>query len=131
MKKEETKFREKIQKFLKKLEPRTANFSIQQVAIRGDADKIICCNGWFVWMEIKTDEGEHEPLQKWKASLVKAAGGKALVVRPKNWELVKGFLNQLNGGIYDPVALRRIEQDELSAGPAQDGKRAAKRPKSF
>jgi hypothetical protein len=82
--------------------------TIQQVSILGDADKVLCCHGWFVWMELK-DEGESPSgLQRLKAKQVRDAGGIAICVSPTNWEATKAFLISLNGGVYDKNLLRRI-----------------------
>lgn len=108
--KEESKFRKnRVDPFLKTLQ-NTFSISIQQTAIRGDADKILCCNGFFVWLELKTDVGEPSPLQQWKYSNVQKAQGIAIIARPRNWEKVKTFLQLLDRGIYDRNALRGIEQ---------------------
>lgn len=119
MTKPETNFRKRFAAFLKIL-VNTENFSIQQVAIRGTADIILCCNGLFVWCEIKTDSGKLTPLQEYKASCVTSKGkGIALVVRPYNFEKVKDFLILLDRGIYDKNVLRTIE---FSAIPESNSK---------
>lgn len=105
--KPETVFRKRVDKFLLTLD-NCADFSIQQIAIRGDADKILCVHGWFVWLELKDENGSPAALQIYKASLVKKAGGITLLVKPSNWEAAKAFLSQLNGGVYDKDSLRRI-----------------------
>lgn len=109
--KKETKFRTgKVDPFLKTLENCFA-ISLQQVSLRGDADKILCINGWYVWLELKTDTGKLSKLQEYKASLVRAAGGMDLLARPSNWGEVKAFLIELNKGIYDQNHLRRIREN--------------------
>ncbi len=90
--KKETSFRKnKVIPFLKTLN-RTSFFPIQQKTIRGDADFILCCQGFFVWLELKTDEGESDPLQVYKASCVTQTGGISIVAAPFNWKLVRDFL---------------------------------------
>lgn len=113
--KRETIFRKQVDKFLKSL-GNTYEMSIQQKSIRGDADKILCCHGRFVWMELKTSEGVPDPLQAWKASQVKHQGrGIALTVSPDNWEAVKNFLTLLSEGllIYDSNDLCRTGQPKI------------------
>jgi len=117
--KKETSFRtNKVTPFLKTLN-RSAYFPIQQKTIRGDADFIICCQGFFVWLELKTDVGKPDPLQVYKASCVVQTGGIALIASPKNWAQVKNFLTLLDRGIYDKNVLRAIKQYEPSNGHAK------------
>lgn len=114
MRKAETKFRtSKIDPFLKKLQ-NTSHYSIQQVSIRGDADKFLCCNGHFIWLEIKTDEGDEDPLQEYKRSECHRCKGIVIVARPHNWEEVKDFLTLLDRGIYDKNVLRAINTNKIS-----------------
>lgn len=108
--KKETGFRKnKVIPFLKTLN-RTAFFPIQQKTIRGDADFIMCSQGFFVWLELKTDEGSPDPLQVYKASCVTQTGGISIVANPRNWGLVMDFLTLLDRGIYDKNVLREIKQ---------------------
>ena len=95
--KPETAFRtNRVIPFLKSLKG-TAFFPIQQMTIRGDADFILCCNGKFVWLELKDWGQPLRPLQKYKADLVIEKGGIALRCSPDNWEEIKALLNQLGG----------------------------------
>ncbi len=106
----ETKFRSySVEPFLKLLN-NCAHFSIQQSAIRGDADKIVCVNGFFVWLELKKTEGKEAALQRYKASLVREANGIDIIASPENWNDVKYFLNQLSQGILDKVMLQKIKE---------------------
>lgn len=112
--KSETKFRtSQVTPFFKTL-THTSYFPIQQKSIRGDADFILCARGFFVWLELKTDIGEPDKLQVYKASCVKHSGGIVLIGRPSNWEKIKNFLQLLDKGIYDKNYLRTIEQYEFS-----------------
>lgn len=97
--KPETKFRtNKVDPFLKSLK-NTMSFSIQQVSIHGDPDKILCVHGRFVAMELKAKGGGLSKLQELKLGLVQKAGGIAIVANPDNWDYVKHYLSNLDGGI--------------------------------
>jgi len=97
--KPETRFRvNQVIPFLKELK-NTSYFPIQQLSILGDADFILCCNGGFVWLELKDIKESLRPLQEYKASWVVRTGGVAIKADPDNWEEVKLFLQQLNKGI--------------------------------
>lgn len=85
-KKPETKFKERIRPKLAEL-PNTWFVKIQQQALRGTPDFLMCVHGVFVAMELKKDEDE-EPseLQKYTLAQIRKAKGLALVVHPKNFD---------------------------------------------
>lgn len=101
--KPETKFRvNQVDPFLKKLRA-TRPFSIQQLSLVGDPDKLVCIRGYFVALELKREEGEATPLQRKTLLEVRKAGGIGLVVKPSNWSGVKALLQRLSLGDYDDV----------------------------
>ncbi len=71
-------------KVLKKLKeiPDLFVVKVQQVAMRGIPDLLICHRGRFIAWELKTDEGHPTELQKLVLSNITKAGGVALVVSP-------------------------------------------------
>ena len=92
--KPETVFRQRIRPLLAAL-PNTAVFPIQQKAIKGDPDFILCINGLFVGLELKSDDGETIPLQDFKLDNIAKARGIALVSDPHNWSAVYEFLKEI------------------------------------
>lgn len=94
----ERTFREcRVLPFLKTLK-NTAYFPIQQVAIVGDADYILCVRGKFIWLELKTNTGVQSALQKFKADWVESTGGVAILCRPHSWDKVQLQLKLLDEG---------------------------------
>lgn len=87
MKQPETRFKEKVQRDLKKL-PFCFPIKIQQRAIRGTPDLLVCLSGKFVALELKTDSGKVDALQEFTLISIAKAGGIALVVTPSNWEKI-------------------------------------------
>lgn len=83
--------------FLKTLE-HTIAFPIQQVAIRGDPDYVLCVAGRFVSLELKAASGVTAPLQEFKRQQVNKTGGVGLIASPQNWEEIKKLLLQLDQG---------------------------------
>ncbi len=115
--KRETQFRGHCDTFLEKLS-NTMHESIQQVAIHGSADKIICSQGFGVWAEIKDEDGTSDPLQKYKASKWRNKGkGIALVWRPQTDQLVKKFLSMLDKGYFEKSLLEQIHKEEKKYDP--------------
>lgn len=99
MQKLETKFRKRVEKFLNSL-PKCVHFSIQQKAICGDPDKIICLNGYFIGLEIKKDEAglkeKRFRLQAHVLSKITCSGGFGLVTYPGNWAKTQELLLELS-----------------------------------
>lgn len=93
--KPETNFRQKVIRELRLLD-NTVIFSVQQKAIRGTPDLLICCNSLFVAMELKTDEGECSALQEKTLNDVSKAKGVSLVARPHNWDKVYKMLMEIS-----------------------------------
>lgn len=95
--KEETRFRRSaVRPFLKTLK-NTYFFAIQQLAISGDPDYLLCVRGKFVAMELKRSGEEPRPLQKYKLDEIERTGGLSLVATPDNWDQIKLFLTELDG----------------------------------
>lgn len=97
MKPETTFRRNKVDPFLKKL-TNCVSFSIQQVAIHGTPDKLLCIRGRFVALELKSEDGELDPLQEYNLNQVKRCGGVAIEASPKNWPEVQKILLALDRG---------------------------------
>ncbi len=92
-KKPETQFRVRVSKFLATLK-NTYAMPIQQVAICGDPDYVLCCQGDFIGLELKAGDGTPSELQEYKLSEIRRTGGETLVAYPHNWELVKRYLKK-------------------------------------
>lgn len=93
--KPETKFRNyTVIPFLENLK-RCKVFSVQQLALVGDPDLVICLNSFFVALEIKASGEAPRPIQEFKLSEVRKSGGAALAVSPDNWEDVKIILTTI------------------------------------
>lgn len=79
----ETKFKVKVQEKLKQV-PGLWNVKIQQVALRGIPDLLICYKGMFYAWELKTSTGKLDSLQEHTLNNIKQAGGTSRVVTPAN-----------------------------------------------
>ena len=76
--------------------PDTWVVKIQQVAIRGTPDILMCVAGHFVALELKTDIGRIDKLQVYTLEAINNAKGYALVVAPSNWQKTYEFLQELS-----------------------------------
>jgi len=89
----ETRFKNRIRPKLEAL-PYCFVIKIQQAAIRGDPDFVLCIRGFFFSLELKRNHrAKAEPLQEWKLERAQAAKGISLVVSPENWEICHSYLN--------------------------------------
>lgn len=75
--------------------PNTWAEKIQQVSIRATPDILMCVSGVFVAIELKTDEGVLDPLQKYKLEKIAVSGGIAMIITPSNWEESYDFLKKI------------------------------------
>jgi hypothetical protein len=94
--KPETKFRQnRVIPFLKTLR-NTAYLPIQQVAINGSPDFVLCIHGHFVALELKSEGGEASPLQKYILGWIEKSGGTSIVAHPKNWPDIAALLKKMD-----------------------------------
>ncbi len=93
--KPETKFRKKVVEELKKLK-HVHIFSIQQSSLVGTPDLLVCLNGRFVALEIKSYKTNAVGAQKYNLDKVAEAGGLGYTVHPNNWESVLDELNKVS-----------------------------------
>jgi hypothetical protein len=96
--KDETKFRQnKVIPFLKRLK-KTTFFPIQQSSISGTPDFLVCVNGTFVALELKSEFGELSKLQAYQLWRILNSGGVTMVAKPSNWDDIKDQLTKLDTG---------------------------------
>jgi hypothetical protein len=92
----ETKFKEKVIKDLRTLKPIWFS-KIQQVAIRGIPDILLCIRGNFIAIELKVD-AELTELQHYNLVNIQKAGGWSYDVTPKNWKQIFQKLKEIHNG---------------------------------
>ena len=99
MKKQETKFREKVRPYLNKL-PNSWWESVQQKSIRGTPDIIGCINGQFIAIELKSEKGKPSPLQNYKLERIRDAKGIAVSIKPSQWDEFYSDLKKIAFAIH-------------------------------
>lgn len=83
--KPETKFQKKVLSDLKKLS-NVWILKTQERARKGVPDILLCCNGTFVALELKSSaKSKISPLQKFEINYIQACGGLGWIVHPDNW----------------------------------------------
>lgn len=106
--KPETVFRNnQVMPFLRSL-PECYKVSIQQVALVGIPDLLICLGGYFVGMELKDITGKASPSQLYNLGKIRDAGGLAMICDKTTWKKDRELLTAL--------AVRKISFAEARAG---------------
>lgn len=119
--KPETKFRVNlVDPFLKTLKNCTS-FSIQQVSINGDPDKMLCLNGRFVGLELKDVGEKPRKLQVFKLDQIDRTNGVALVADRDNWNETKEILSYMDATKENawkqrtPLKIKKLLEKELES----------------
>lgn len=92
---EEKNFENKIKKYLELKGAWFVKYFANRNTKSGVPDILACVNGHFVAIEVKATYGRPSPLQIWNIDRIKAAGGIALIVYPKDWETFKSIIDGL------------------------------------
>ena len=61
----------------------------------GIPDLLVCCNGFFLGVELKAPNGTPSELQLWNIEQIKKAGGIGLVLYPKDFDEFKNLIHEL------------------------------------
>ena len=64
----------------------------------GLPDLFICCNGFFLAIEVKSDKGRPSELQLYELDQIKKSGGTGLVLYPKDFDSFKELIRQMKEG---------------------------------
>ena len=95
---QEKNFENKVKGFLKEQgcwQLKTWSNGVQR---SGVPDLLVCCKGQFVGIELKAQNGKPSALQIYNLRKIEESGGYGVLLYPCDFELLKGFINALNGG---------------------------------
>ena len=67
----------------------------------GIPDLLVCCNGFFLGVEIKAPKGKPSPLQIHNLKQIHEAGGLAILLYPDNFTLFQNMVDCLVMGDYE------------------------------
>ena len=62
----------------------------------GIPDLLVCCNGYFLGVELKAPNGRPSPLQIYNLKKIDESGGYGILLYPKDFETFKGLIQALN-----------------------------------
>ena len=92
--KPESLFKDRVRRDLETL-PKIWFAKIQQVVIRGTPDFVVCLNGYFIALELKSSpKAKISAMQEFVIDRIHKAGGVAYVVHPDNWDEVFNYIKQ-------------------------------------
>ena len=91
----EKQFEEKVKKFLKEQGCYYIKTHGDRFSKKGTPDLIICCNGYFLGIELKAPTGKTSVLQVYHLNQIKQSGGIANVLYPKDFEDFKDLIKYL------------------------------------
>ena len=63
----------------------------------GVPDLLVCCNRYFIGIELKAERGHATALQKREINLIRQAGGIAMVLYPEQFDLFRTYIQELKG----------------------------------
>ena len=61
----------------------------------GVPDLLVCCNGYFLGIELKAENGKPSQLQLWNIEQINKAGGIAFLLYPGKFYLLKDLIDDL------------------------------------
>lgn len=92
----EKQFEEKVKAFLKKSGCwylKTWSNGIQR---QGVPDLLVCCNGYFLGVELKNETGKPSELQLWNIAKIRESGGIGIVLYPDQFKEFAECIMNLN-----------------------------------
>lgn len=75
----------------------------------GIPDLLVCCNGYFLGIELKAPNGKPSELQKYQIKEIRKAGGIALVLYPDDFEEFKKLIEELNSSTIQRILSKIYE----------------------
>lgn len=94
----EKNFENKVKGFLKEQGCWCLKTWSNGVQRSGIPDLLICCQGYFVGVELKAPNGKPSELQLWNLRKIEESGGYGVLLYPRDYELFKRFVCALAQG---------------------------------
>lgn len=96
---QEKRFETKIKKFLDEQGCWCVKFFANAYTKKGIPDLLCCVNGFFLAIEVKAENGRASELQKWNIDKIRSCGGKAIILKPSQFESFKELVNVLKNEV--------------------------------
>ena len=92
-------FQSKVISWLEKQNAYAVKFNASGISKNGVPDVLVCLNGYFLGLELKTDKGVASALQKYNINQINMMGGISIVLRPFMWEDFKKYTLEFLKGV--------------------------------
>ena len=92
---QEKTFENKVKKFLESEGAHFVKFFANSYTKSGVPDILACVNGYFVGVEVKSQQGKPSELQIYNVNKIREAGGFAMVLYPSAFQKFKDFVKDL------------------------------------
>ncbi len=94
---QEKQFENKVKAFLKEQGCWVLKTWSNGIQREGIPDLLVCCNGSFIGIELKAENGNPSELQLWNIDQINKAGGYAFVLYPSQFEELKKLIRSIKG----------------------------------
>lgn len=101
---EEKKFEEKVKKYLKEEGCWVLKTWSNGVQRKGIPDLLVCCNGFFLGVELKASNGSPTELQLYNIRKIRESSGLAIVLYPNDFERFKQIIKDLKSREFHSYA---------------------------
>lgn len=91
----EKAFEQKVKVFLKDKGCWVLKTWSNGIQREGVPDLLVCCNGFFIGIELKAENGHPSDLQLWNVDQIRNAGGIAIVLYPNHFEAFRRMIEDL------------------------------------
>lgn len=124
---QEKQFEEKVKKYLKEKGCWLLKYWGGGFTKTGIPDLLVCCKGWFMGVEIKGPEGKPTELQIYNLRSIDRAGGRGILLYPKDYDLFKRLVeNPADKELYEVLKSRwKHFENKNKKGEENDGKESS------
>lgn len=91
----EKQFENKVKAFLKEEGCWVLKTWSNGIQREGVPDLLVCCNGYFLGVELKAENGKPSELQVWNLNKIIEAGGIAVLLYPKDFDRFKQLITRI------------------------------------
>lgn len=109
----EKDFEKKVKQFLNDQHCWVLKTWSNGVQRKGVPDLLVCCDGYFIAVELKAEKGNPSKLQLWNVQKIREADGIAIVLYPDMFEQFQHMIKLLrSGNIYAPKIQYKFDRKE-------------------
>lgn len=91
---QEKQFENKVKSYLKEQGCWVLKTWSNGIQREGIPDLLVCCNGYFLGIELKAKDGKPSKLQEWNIDQINKAGGIGIILYPHMFGEFKTFVEQ-------------------------------------